>query len=153
MGFWNSVVSGAVNGAANGARAGRLEQICGEVGWNIDERLDDDGIVLHFKCPTVGVRKVLVCAGARVMTISAYSSLGVCASNMPRELAAYLLLRNQESHFGSWRAKVGDGGRLELSMAHTGFLTMDANFFRVTCSEIVKEVNEFDAKMRQARML
>jgi hypothetical protein len=68
-GFVNGFVAGFTdNGSASQAPRGlaAIEQLCRELGWSVDERVGDHGIVLHFRDPLVNIRKVLVTCGESV---------------------------------------------------------------------------------------
>ncbi len=47
-----------------------IEQLCRELGWSVDERVGDHGIVLHFRDPLVNIRKVLVTCGESIACVA-----------------------------------------------------------------------------------
>ena len=134
--------------------SGRIERLCQEVGWGIDER-NSDGVVLYFNDPVIRIRKVMVTEGTKVMLISTFSGAVVAASRVPVEVMGYLLTRNTQMAAGAWQASVMDNdGNVKFALAYCALVAgLDATAFKVICEAMVKEVHEFDVKMKVAGLL
>lgn len=134
--------------------SGHIERLCQELGWSIDER-NGEGGVLYFNDPEIGVRKVLVTVGAKVMLISTFSGAVVPASRLPVEVMGYLLTRNTQLAAAAWQASVMDnGGNVKFALAYCALIAgLDAAAFKVICEMMVKEAHEFDVKMKAAGLL
>src|SRR5262249_54398435 len=105
MGLFNDVVNGFVNGFVAGATSNGsvsqsrrgvvdVEQLCRELGWSVDERFGDKGVVLHFRDPVINVRKVLVVPDYFTL-IRTYSGAVVAGNALPKEVLGHLLSRNR----------------------------------------------------------
>jgi hypothetical protein len=121
MGLFNEVVKGFVNGFVAGVSANgsvtqsprgvaAIEQLCRELGWSVDERVGDHGIVLHFRDPLVNIRKVLVTCGESVASVSPFSAAPLSSNRVPQEVLGYLLIRNNELTTAAWRVSAADDG-------------------------------------------
>src|SRR5205085_1829100 len=79
---------------------GRIERLCSDLGWGIDER-DAQSIRLHFNDPSIGIRKVGIYAGDAEVVIFLVSSMA-CMQSAPPQMMEYLLERPMQIQFGSW---------------------------------------------------
>ncbi len=153
--FLNATASAVAKNLLPQAQAsGHIERLCQELGWPIDER-NGEGVVLYFNDPTLGVRKVLVTEGAKVMLISTFSGAVVPAARLPVEVMGYLLTRNTQLAAAAWQASVMDnGGSVKFALAYCALIAgLDATTFKVICEAMVKEAHEFDVKMKAAGLL
>jgi hypothetical protein len=153
--FINATASAVAKSLLPQAQApGHIERLCQELGWSIDER-NGERVILYFNDPTLGVRKVLVTEGAKVMLISTFSGAVVPASRLPVEVLGYLLTRNTQLAGAAWQASVMDnGGNVKFALAYCGLIAgLDATAFKVICEAMVKEAHEFDVKMKAAGLL
>lgn len=163
MGMLGNVLEAVVNATASavaksllpqGQAAGRIERLCQELGWSIDER-NGEGVGLYFNDPTIGVRKVLVTEGAKVMLISTFSGAVVPPSRVPAEVLGYLLTRNTQLAAAAWQASVMDNdGQVKFALAYYALIEgLNAAAFKIICEAMVKEAHEFDVKMKAAGLL
>ena len=74
-GFANGFMSATVDSLRAGHPLGQsstgpslVERFCRELGWTVDER-QGDAILLHFNDPIVGVRKVAITGGEKLMSL------------------------------------------------------------------------------------
>lgn len=165
MGLFNEVVKGFVNGFVAGVTdngsvsqsprgLAAIERLCRELGWSVDERVGDHGIVLHFRDPLVNIRKVLVTGGESVASISTFSAATLSSSQVPQEVLGYLLLRNNELTTAAWRVSASDDGNAVFALAYCALIGgMNAATFKYICETQVKEANAFDTKMQAAGLL
>jgi hypothetical protein len=163
MGMLGNVFEAVVNATASAVAKsllpqeevpGRIERLCQELGWSIDER-NGEGVVLYFNDPAIGVRKVLVTEGAKVMLISTFSAAVIPASRVPIEVIGYLLTRNTQLAAAAWQAAIMDnGGNVKFALAYCALVEgLDTAAFKVICETMVNEAHEFDVKMRAAGLL
>jgi hypothetical protein len=134
--------------------SGHIERLCQELGWSIGER-NGEGVVLYFNDPAIGVRKVLVTEGDKVVLISTFSGAVVPAARLPVEVMGYLLTRNTQLAAAAWQASVMDNdGSVKFALAYCALVVgLDATAFKVICEAMVKEAHEFDVKMKAAGLL
>jgi len=157
----NSFVNGFVAGAMDNVRASSsqnglaaIEQLCRELGWSVDERVGDHGIVLHFRDPLVNIRKVLVTCGESIASILTFSAAALPSSQVPREVLGYLLIRNNELTTAAWRVSASDDGIASFALAYCVLIGgLNAATFKYICETQVKEAHAFDAKMKGAGLL
>jgi hypothetical protein len=153
--FLNATASAVAKSLLPQAQAsGHSERLCQELGWSIDER-NGEGVVLYFNDPEIGVRKVLVTEGAKVMLISTFSGAAVPASRLPVEVMGYLLTRNTQLAGAAWQASVMENsGSVKFALSYCALIAgLDAAAFKVICEVMVKEAHEFDVKMKAAGLL
>ena len=165
MGLFNEVVKGFVNGFVAGvsdngpvsqSRYGlaAIERLCRELGWTVDERVGDKGIVLHFRDPLVSIRPVMVVCGESIAGISTFSAADIPASRVPPEVLGYLLHRNNELTTAAWRVSASDDGNASFALAYCALISgLDSATFKYICDAQVKEVHAFDSKMQAAGLL
>lgn len=153
--FLNATASAVAKSLLSQTQAsGHIERLCQELGWSIDER-NGEGVVLYFNDPTLGVRKVLVTEGAKVMLISTFSGAAVPASRLPVEVMGYLLTRNTQLAAAAWQASITDnGGNVKFALAYCALIAgLDAAAFKIICEAMVQEAHEFDVKMKAVGLL
>jgi hypothetical protein len=133
---------------------GRIERLCQELGWSIDER-NSEGVALYFNDSVIGVRKVLVTEGAKLMLISTFSGAVVPGARVPIEVMGYLLTRNTQLAAAAWQASIMDNcGDVKFALAYCALVEgIDTAAFKVICEAMVREAHEFDVKMRAAGLL
>jgi hypothetical protein len=160
MGFFSDLFYGAANAAVNSAvrNAGvrHIENLSAQLGWNIDGRAGDTGMVFHFKDPLFGIRQVLVTVGSKgeIGMISSQSNAQIPANSAPGKLAYYLLAENSKSGLYAWNMSENDNGTVTFSLACTTLvLALTADLFRHICASMATDVSNLDAKLRQAGVI
>jgi hypothetical protein len=146
--LFGGVVDGLVNGAANHRRAaptngsasdhGRIERLCRELGWPVDER-EGNVIRLHFNASDGETRKVRISGGESV----------------PADLLAYLLRRNlDDGGLGMWGIMVNDDDDVTFLNYYMALGDgLDAEALKYICESLTSEAADFDDKLRQAGLL
>ncbi len=163
MGMLDNVFETIINATADavvknllpqGQALGRVEGLCQELGWAVDER-NSDGIALYFHDSAGGIRKVMVTEGAKVLLISTFSRAVVPSSRVPIQVLGYLLARNTEMAAGAWQASATEhGGSVKFALAYCALSDgLNAAAFKVICEAMVREAHEFDVKMKAAGLL
>lgn len=165
MGFFREVTEGFVNGFVSAAKSGpshssasgreMIEACCAQLGWSIDERLDNNGMVLYFKDPIVSIRKLLITVGdaGSLAVMSVFSGAEIPAHQVSSEVLGYLLSRNTAMVCPAWQIAANDG-KIRFSVAYGTLVRgLDAGLFKVLCETMCKEVHDFDSKLRQAGIL
>jgi hypothetical protein len=159
-GFANGFMSATVDSLRAGLPQGQtsrgpalVERFCQELGWPVDER-SGDAILLHFNDPVVGVRKVVITGGDKLMSLRVMSAATMSARQIPGEIMGYLLLRNWELALSAWHVFDAGNGNARFALA-SNMLTagMDAPVFKYACETMVKEANAFDVKLKAAGLL
>jgi hypothetical protein len=159
-GFANGFMSGTVDGLRSGLPQGQssrgpalVERFCQELGWPVDER-QGDTILLHFNDPVVGVRKVAISCGDKLMSLRVWSASTMSARQIPGEIMGHLLLRNWELALSAWLVCDAGNGNAAFALA-SNMLTagMDAPMLKYICETMVKEANAFDVKMKAAGLV
>jgi hypothetical protein len=164
--FFSGVVDGLVNGAANqmrsapgGGRAsdrGRIERLCRELGWSVDER-DGNAILLHFRAPDGEMRKVRISGGDNSMVgFITHSHAVLSADRVPPDLLGYLLRRNlEDSGMGTWSITVDDDDNdVTFHLFYTALgAGLDAQTFEYICESLSSEASHLDDKLRRAGLL
>ncbi len=139
-----------------GSGRSRVEALCSEIGWSIDERIGNDGIVLHFRDPIIRVRKIIVSCGSggELIGISTLSEAALDAGRLPPAATAYLLHRNAELMFPAWQMGVGRDENVRFTLAYCAMAQgLSAGFFKTLCETMVGEARAFDEKMRESGLL
>jgi hypothetical protein len=156
-GFANRFVSAAVATLRGGRSLGHAanglvltERICQELGWSVDER-DSDAILLHFTDPVIGIRKIAISNGEKVMAFAVCSSAIMNPRQVSAEIMAYLLLRNSRMGGSAWQMFEVSSGNVGFSVAAYMLIDgMNAAMFEFLCETMAKEAHEFDAKVKAA---
>ena len=134
--------------------AGRIDRLCRELGWFVDER-KGELILLHFNDPK-GVRKVMIAGGDNSLVhFATYSFATLPAKNVTGEILVYLLQRNfSNTSVGAWSLQVDESNQgsfyFEYSALGTG---LDAQTLQFICGELCKEAVDFDNKLRSSGLL
>ena len=150
-GFISSVSEGSSFISASNA----VETCCEQLGWTIDERLDANKVCLHFKDPLLGIRKVIVSAGCQetMVGFAVISAAALPPRQVPADVLGYLLERNSELPV-AWQMFVKEDGNLGFALDYCTFAAgLQPDFFKMLCGTMVREVQEFDAKMHKAGLL
>jgi hypothetical protein len=133
-----------------------VEAICTQLGWTIDGRIGNDGIILHFNDPLVRVRKVIISCGEAGYLIGFFAGSAAIlpAAQVPAAVLAYLLQRNAEMATMAWQLSARDHGNVSFGLAYCALAEgLTAGMFKVICENIVQEAHGFDAKMQAAGAL
>lgn len=146
--------------AARGSQPGglrRIEAILGQLGWPVDGRVGDSGLLLDFKDPAMagGVRQVLVTAGGdgRIALLSAFSAAAYRPADLPPHLGDFLLLRNKEAQFVAWQLTDTDG-KVGFAVSYTALVDgLDAGTFKLISETLVREASAVDGGLRQRGLL
>ena len=147
-GFISSVSEGSSFISASNA----VETCCEQLGWTIDERLDANKVCLHFNDPLLGIRKVIVSAGCQetMVGFAVISAVALPAEQVPAAVLRYLLERNSELPV-AWQILVREDSNLAFALDYCTFASgLQPDFFKMLCGTMVREVQEFDARMRKA---
>ena len=150
MGF----IEGLVNGFVQAVGGGRIERLCSELGWSIDER-DGDQITLRFKDKITGTRDVMIGAGDDSLVLfMVFSTAVMPRDEVPDELVGYLLNRNTELGLGAWQASIDKKGNAFLGIKYAALGNgLTAGALKYICQTMVEEATEFDGRMKRAGLL
>jgi hypothetical protein len=149
--------NGNGHGAAGGDRAGRgrIERLCRQLKWEVDER-DGDAIILHFDHREVGRRSVRILGGDEDLVLfAAYSHAFPPADRVPHEVLGYLLGQTKQASVGGWCADVDKDGDAIFCLLYRALgdgLNHPASL-KFICEGMIRQVIAFDAKMRAAGLL
>ena len=133
----------------------RIERLCREVGWSVDER-EDNGVVLHFTDPVVRIRKLTVSGGdtGKVALFSVCSAVVLPGRQVPPDVLPHLLVRNTEMVIGGWQAIVMGDGTVGFGVRYFALAAgLDASMFKHLSETLVREVGAFDGKMKAAGLV
>lgn len=152
--FFNGFSDGLTVAAALSGNQGvkLIERWCAELGWGIDRRIDSTSLILDFKDPLIGIRKLLITVAysGKMAGFSVFSVVDLHVRQLSGKLMAYLLYRNSEM-LGAWHMKINDDGTVSLCVAHNLVLQgMDAGLFRALTQELLKEANDLDTKLNNS---
>lgn len=148
-------IANTVLGLLNGAAArGRIEQCCGQLNWPVDER-DGKKITLYFNDNVVGQRNLYIRHGDEPLVLfAAYSHAILPESQVPDEIAPYLLLRNAELGVGKWEISKSDENEVFFAVVYWALGGgIDAAALKYISESLIREANQFDAKMQRAGLL
>ncbi|OWK42098.1 hypothetical protein [Fimbriiglobus ruber] len=133
-----------------------IESLCSQLGWGIDERLGDWGIVLHFKDSVVGIRKVnvVISKASGLVVFSVLSAGEISTRNAPGDLAYHLLARNGRGTLHSWHTYDTEFGKARLVASYSALIGgLNALTFSTICEALCHEVNALDLKLQQCGMI
>ncbi len=134
-----------------GHAGGRIDRLCAELGWAVDERAGN-AIRLHFRNSSGGVRVVSVCNGDDDLALFITSSNAI-VQTVPAQVAEHLVTRHLDIPFGAWSVtQVSGGVGFALIYKALGD-ALTAAAFKAICESMVTEAVEFDDRMRAARLL
>lgn len=147
MGFFEGLVEGFVRGV-NGH--GRIERLCSELGWGIDER-NGDKITLDFNCPVVGTRPIFIRGGDEPLVLFAAYSLTIFDSRSVPDMAmSFALWQSGESPMGKWQISLSDDNQAFFILTYNALgAGLDAAALKYICSKMGKTASDFDAKMKR----
>ena len=132
-----------------------VEACCRQIGWSIDERLNANEVCLYFNDPLVRIRKVVVSTGdhGSIVGFTVFSAVSIPAQQVPAAVLGYLLQRNSQL-FVAWQMGTRDSGEVAFTLNYCALaLGLHHGFFKMLCETMVKEAQEFDAKMHEAGLL
>jgi len=150
-GFANSLINSAKGKVQSNVGIRKIENLCNQLGWSIDGRMDDSGLVLNFSDPTVGTRQLLVTAGesGRMAFLSMACLVSIAPDDLPNELGYHLLMRNKAGVFHSWQLCENTNGRAGFIASYCALVDgLDPVMFKVICDTLLKEVHEVDNGLR-----
>jgi hypothetical protein len=142
-------------GHAGGSRE-LVESLCAQLGWSIDGRVGNDGIILNFKDPLIRIRQVVITCGesGRVVGFGVSSAASIAPGNLPPDVPAYLLRRNCGLSLAAWKMFANDRGSVSFGLSYCALTQgLDAATFRFACEAMAKEAHEFDAKLHASGLL
>lgn len=158
MGFFVELANGIADGfrasVTDDCERGRIERLCRELGWSVDER-DARKISLHFKDPLAGIRKLFISHGDEpLVLIAVYSYAILPAEKVPPEVNGYLLSRSAEMPLGAWQASCDSDGDVLFSLRYVAAgRGLTAPLFKFICEALVREAGAFDERMGRAGLL
>lgn len=163
--IWGEFVDGIVNGGVNhreaapaGGRAGghgRIERLCRELGWAVDER-EGNVIRLHLSSADGEMRKVRITRGDESLVGFFVPSEAVLpARRVPPKLMAYLLSRNlEDSGIGMWGINVDDDDDATFVIYYMALGDgLTAQTLEYICESLAAEAAHVDDKLRRAGLL
>jgi hypothetical protein len=133
----------------------QIESFCSQLGWRVDERVGDRGIVLHFKDTRANTRKVLVTASdaGSIAVLTVFSEAQLAPRRVPLEILGYLLKRNGEMTFPAWQLFANDGN-VAFALTYGALVQgLNASTFAFLCETMCNEAFDLDSKLRQAGVL
>jgi hypothetical protein len=158
MSFFAELTTGIIEGIRGGLseerERGRIERLCRELGWSVDEQ-DGQKIALHFKDPLAGIRKVYISHGDEELVLLAVYSFAILpASSVPPEVCSHLLSRNSELSLGAWQAARDRDGDVLFNLRYVASgRGLYAALLKYACEGLVREAASFDQRMSQAGLL
>ena len=134
-------------------RHGRIERLCGELGWSIDGR-DRDTITLDFNDPVTSRRSVYIASGDESLVLfTTFSMAIVSATDVPDGIPAYLLLQNSKQGAGMWQM-THDDTSVYFSLIYRALGDgLNAGALKFICQGMVREAAQFDERMLKAGYL
>jgi hypothetical protein len=158
MGSWTDMISDFAEGFVDSYRSvGRIERLCRELGWSVDER-EGNKIRLHFNIAGGGIRKISIVNGDEcLITFLAHSSAVFAADDISPKLLAYMLCRNLEGgEIGAWGINI-DRNTRSLCSFHVIYRALgdglNAAALQYICKSLCEETGDFEDKLRQAGLL
>ncbi len=158
MSFFAELTNGFVEGirgsVSGDQERGRIERLCRELGWSVDER-DGQKIALHFKDPLAGIRKVYLSHGDEPLVMLVVYSFAILPANrLPEEVIGHLLMRSAEIGAGAWQMSVdGDGDAIFCVRYTASGRGLTAAMLKYVCQGLVREAAGFDERMSKAGLL
>ena len=127
---------------------GRIERLCSELGWSIDER-NGDAFGLCFNCPVIGRRMVYVGNGDEALVMFVVNSHALLdARRLSGDVSNAALYQNSKSQFGKWEPRIGDDG-LRFILTYTAIGDgLTPQLFKCICEDMIKHASKFDKYMR-----
>jgi hypothetical protein len=103
----------------------------------------------------IRIRKIAVTEGAKLILFSTFSAARIPGTRVPIEIMGYLLNRNTSLATCAWQASVSDhDGIASFALAYCALTEgLDAGALKSLCEVMVREVQEFDGKMREAGLV
>jgi hypothetical protein len=138
--------------ARGGDSAGLVEGLCHALGWDVDER-QGNFIALFFRVNGEADRRVCVVCGEAVLVFFTLSNADFRPRDLPPELPAALLRRNDDLFLSAWAMDTEDD---EVSLSCRYCVAPDAltpEFFKRVCLSLVNEVTEFDARLSERGLM
>jgi hypothetical protein len=168
--FWNLVdsfsrgyVAAADDAAAINNNMGRsatdnrrIEGLCRQLGWSIDDRTGDT-IILHFTGPDPlePVRKVFIDNGdEQLVSFTVYSFARMPAEDVPDEIIGYLLRQNTDIVIGAWQVLINKKEEAVFRLVYRALgAGLSAESFKEICASMGGDAAQFDKKMQAAGLL
>lgn len=132
---------------------GRIQRLCSELGWSIDER-NGDNYGLEFSCPAGGKRMVYIGKGSSALPLFVVNShVAFNTSDVPDEAFYFAFSGNRESPFGKWEPRESEEEmRFILTYVALGD-GLTAELFKRICLDMVKHAGIFDENLRKRGMV
>lgn len=145
MGF----IEGFVNGFAQAVAGGRIDRLCSELGWGIDER-KGKMLGLAFNCPVMGKRMIYIANGDEPLVLfAAYSSAVFDSRRVPDIPTNFALVQNEDAKMAKWEVTlVNDELYFRLTYTALGD-GLTAAAVKFICNDMLGTAADFDAKMKQ----
>jgi hypothetical protein len=137
---------GFLNDFVKGMKDSRLERLCAELGWGVDERIDDKTFGLHFNGDRLTPKRVVyVIDGDGMASFLCKCRAQFSSRTLPDDLLPAMLVRNVDVTVGAWQASVDSGGVSLLLRYNALTAGMDAATFQRICTMMLREVAEVEA--------
>ena len=144
-----------ISGTYTDRRGSLLDQFCGDLNWNIDER-HGKGIALYFKGDAISPRRTMIVIhgqGDKLVMFNCYSSATFTNRTLPDKLMPAILLRNDDVPIGGWVASIDDG-EVNFCLRHTALAAgMEAADFKMIVSMMIEEVRSLEAGFRSKGLM
>ena len=159
--FFGGFIEGIVGapaaraGSGNGSQRGRIERLCHELGWSVDER-EGNSIGLYFNSSDGEMRKVRISNGGKsIVGFYAHSDVILPAHRVPPNLPGYLLRRNlEDSGIGMWGISVDDDDEVTFHLCYMALGEgLNAETLKYICESLANEAADFDGKLRDAGLI
>jgi hypothetical protein len=151
MGFWETVASVAATLTTNS----RLDQLCRENGWSIDER-HGNAIGLHFNGDRITPQRTVYVLSGRcdtIMQFSCRSRAVFSGHDLPDELMAAMMVHNKNVSLGGWYADLEEN-TLTLVLEYMALgAGVNATSFKGICSSMIEEVAQIEANLQRKGLL
>lgn len=134
------------------ASRGRIERLCSELGWSIDEQKGDN-FGLAFS-GSGGKRMVYIGKGSSALPLFVVNShASFSMKNVPDEPVYFALSGNSKSTFGKWEPREDDD-EMRFILAYTALGDgLTPELFKEICLDMVRHANIFDQHMQERGLL
>jgi len=138
----------------NDKERGRIERLCRQLGWAVDERLGNT-VVLHFNDALGTIRKAYIDAGDEALvSVTVYGLAFMPAREVPEEIIGYLLRQNSEVAIGAWQVMIDKDEDAVFRVVYRALgAGLTGESFKYICESMIGEAAAFDKRMHAAGLL